>query len=345
MTTQTRVALVGYGYWGNNLARNLHSARNLELVAIADPDPAQRERATHLFPTAAALATFDDVVARDDVDAVVLATPAATHAELAIRALDSGRHVLVEKPLATSVEQGARIVEAAKSASRIAMVGHTFLYSGPVRRLRDLLDAGELGRVQYLYSQRLSLGRIRLDCDALWNFAPHDVAIIMYLLGEQPTEVSASGLSFINQGIDDVCFATLRFPSGIGANIHVSWIDPRKTRLLTIVGDRKMAVYDDVSVDQKIAVHDAGVATTPGMTLGEYSSMGEFQSRTRVGDIHIPHIPPTEPLLVEVEAFGEACATGVPAVSDATHGLQVVAVLEALSESARRHGAPVAIPS
>jgi predicted dehydrogenase len=342
MTATTRVALVGYGYWGVNLARNLHAARNLDLVAIADPDEGQRAKAAHTFPAAAALASFDDVLARDDVEAVVLATPAATHADLAVRVLESGRHVLVEKPLATSVAEGARIVEAAKATGKIATVGHTFLYAEPVRRLRELLTTGELGRVQYLYSQRLSLGKIRLDCDALWNFAPHDVSIVMHLLGEQPVEVAACGFSFINEGIDDVCFATLRFPSGIGANIHVSWIDPRKTRLLTIVGDRKMAVYDDVSVDRKVAIHDAGVATAPP-TLGEYSSLGEFQSRTRVGDIHIPHIAGTEPLLLEVEAFGEACATGVPPVSDATHGLQVVAVLEALSKSARRRGVPVAI--
>jgi predicted dehydrogenase len=341
--TTTRVALAGCGYWGANLARNVHAARNLDLVAVADPDPAQRERVGHAFPGAAVCASLDEVLARDDVDAVVLATPASTHADLAVRALESGRHVLVEKPLATSVAEGARIVEAAKGAGRVAMVGHTFLYSEPVRRLRELLDAGELGRVQYLYSQRLSLGRIRLDCDALWNFAPHDVSIIVHLLGEQPAEVAATGFSFINNGIDDVCFATLRFPSGIGANVHVSWIDPRKTRLLTIVGDRKMAVYDDVSVDRKIAVHDAGVAVSPGATLGEYASMGEFQSRTRVGDIHLPHLPSTEPLLTEVEAFGDACVTGEPPVSDATHGLQVVAVLEALSRSAALRGAPVPV--
>jgi predicted dehydrogenase len=341
--SRTRVALVGYGYWGSNLARNLHAARNLDLVAVADADPAQRARAAHVFPGAAALESFDAVLARDDVEAVVLATPAGTHADLAVRALESGRHVLVEKPLATTVREGARIVDAAKAAGRTAMVGHTFLYSAPVRYLRDLLRDGGLGRVQYLYSQRLSLGRIRLDCDALWNFAPHDVSILLYLLGEHPVEVAANGLSFINKGIDDVCFATLRFPSGIGANIHVSWIDPRKTRLLTVVGDRKMAVYDDVSVDQKIAVHDAGIAITEGASFGAFASMGEFQSRVRVGDIHIPHIPSSEPLLAEVEAFGDACATGVPPVSDAAHGLQVVAVLEALSESARAHGAPVAV--
>lgn len=339
----TRVALVGYGYWGNNLARNLQAAPNIELVAISDADSDQRDRAARAFPGAEVAPDFDALLGRVDVDAVVIATPAGTHAEYAVRALESGRHVLIEKPLATNRRDGVRIVETAEAVQRIAMVGHTFLYSTAVRHLRGLVVSGELGQVQYVYSQRLSLGRIRRDCDALWNFAPHDISILLYLMGERPVEVSAAGFSFINQGIDDVCFASLRFESGTGANIHVSWIDPRKVRLLTVVGDRRMAVYDDVSVDQKIWIHDAGVATTSGGSLGEYASMGEFQSRTRVGGIEIPHLPVTEPLQTEVRAFAEACQTGEPPLTDARHGLVVVSVLAALSESAQAHGAPVKV--
>jgi len=285
----------------------------------------------------------DDLLDRADVDAVILATPASTHAELALAALSAGKHVLVEKPLALTVEDGERIVAAGERAGRIVMVGHTFLYSPPVRRLRRYIDEGELGEVQYIYSQRLSLGRIRRDCNALWNFGPHDISVMLHLTGELPTEVSARGFAFISDDVDDVFFGSMTFSSGIGGNFHVSWIDPRKSRLLTVVGNRKMAIYDDVSVDQKIQLVDAGVALADGRNLGEYESMGEFQWKTRFGDIVIPNVPMTEPLLLEIEAFGNACATGEPPLADGRHGCDVVRILTAAEESARRRGAPVEI--
>jgi predicted dehydrogenase len=223
------------------------------------------------------------------------------------------------------------------------MVGHTFLYSPPVQKLRDYIRNGDLGHVQYLYSQRLSLGRIRTDCNALWNFAPHDVAIMLWLLGEPAVEVSGRGFSFIQSGIEDVCFASIAFESGIGANLHVSWIDPRKTRLMTVVGDQKMVVYNDVSSDQKLWLFDAGVARTESPTLGDYAGMGEFQWRTRAGDIVIPNVAMREPLLAELEAFGESCRTGVPPESDARHGVEVVRVLTAIEESMGQGGAPVKV--
>jgi predicted dehydrogenase len=222
------------------------------------------------------------------------------------------------------------------------MVGHTFLYSAPVTTLRQYVERGELGSVQYLYSQRLSLGRIRRDCNAMWNFAPHDVSIMLHLLQDDVVEVSAKGFSFIQPGIDDVCFASLTFASGVGANIHVSWIDPRKTRLMTVVGDQKMAVYDDASADQKISIVDAGVAGRRD-GFGAYESMGDFQWRTRAGDIVIPHIPMTEPLLAEIQAFGIACSTGEPPITDGHHGAEVVRVLDAIDRSARSGGSPVGL--
>jgi predicted dehydrogenase len=257
--------------------------------------------------------------------------------------LRTGRHVMVEKPLAMTPEDADAIVGVARAGGLVAMVGHTFLYSPPVRRLREYVASGELGRVQYLYSQRLSLGRIRRDCNALWNFGPHDISIMLYLLEDRPTEVTGRGFSFIEAGVDDVCFASLSFESGIGANIHVSWIDPRKTRLLTIVGDRKMAVYNDVSPDQKIWVFDAGVARSSDPTLGEYASMGEFQWRTRAGDILIPSVAMEEPLLLELTAFGESCLTGARPLTSAEHGADVVRVLSAIDTSARAGGAPTKI--
>jgi predicted dehydrogenase len=345
MTTTTPVgtALVGYGYWGRNLARNIDASTTLDLVAVAESDETALAAAAKSFPHAARFARAEDLLDDPRIEAVVIATPAVRHAEFAMAALTSGRHVFVEKPLATSIEDCELLVKLADKHQRTLMVGHTFLYSAPVRRLRRYIDDGELGTVQYLYSQRLSLGRIRRDCNALWNFGPHDISIMMYLLDDRPVEVSARSYSFIGKGVDDVCFASLTFGSGIVGNFQCSWIDPRKVRLVTVVGDRKMAIYDDVSPDQKLQLADAGVALSTSQSMGTFESLGEFQWRTRVGDLLIPHIPMVEPLLVEMDSFGEACRTGRPPLTDGAHGRDVVRILTALDESAGRRGAPVGL--
>lgn len=335
------VAVVGYGYWGANLARNVAVAPTTRLVGVVEPVDAARDQAARSYPPVSTWSTLDDALADDRVEAIVLSTPASTHASLAGRAFDAGRHVMVEKPLANTIEEAEELVARASAAGRTLMVGHTFLYSPPVERLKEWISKGELGTVQYLYSQRLSLGRIRRDCNALWNFAPHDIAIMMFVLGQRPVEVTAKGFSFIAPGVDDVAFASLTFESGVGANLHVSWIDPRKTRLMTVVGDEKMAIYNDVSVDQPLWLVDAGVARNKD--LGEYVSMGDFQWRTRAGDIVIPRVAMTEPLLNEITAFGEACQTGVEPVASGRHGVDVVRVLTAIDESARGNGRPVEV--
>ena len=341
MTETIGVALVGYGYWGANLARNIRSCGTLHLVGIVDAAPAQRDAAALAHPGVSTWTALTEALDDERVQAVVIAAPAAAHAELALASLEAGRHVMVEKPLALVPADAQRIIDVSDERGLIAMVGHTFLYSPPVWALKRYIDAGDLGNVQYLYSQRLSLGRIRRDCNALWNFAPHDVAIMLYLTGERPVEVSGTSMTMIDPAIPDVFFAGLQFPSGVGAHLHVSWIDPRKTRLMTIVGDQKMAVYDDVSADQKISIVDAGVARNKD--FGEYESLGDFQWRTRAGDILIPKVDLSEPLRNEMRAFGEACATGVAPVADARHGADVVKVLVAIDESARQNGAPVGI--
>lgn len=343
MSTPVATALVGYGYWGANLARNLAAASTVQLIGVADADEDRRAAARGNFAGVETYSGLDEVLSDSSVEAVVLATPAAFHASMAVAVLRSGRHVMVEKPLALDPVEAQKVADEAERSGLVAMVGHTFLYSPPVQRLRGYITEGDLGDVQYLYSQRLSLGRIRRDCNALWNFAPHDVSIMLYLLDETPVEVSARGFSFIEPGIDDVCFASLQFASGIGANLHVSWIDPRKTRLMTVVGDRKMAVYNDVSADQKIWIFDAGVARSENPSLGEYASMGEFQWRTRAGDIIIPHISMVEPLLAEMETFGRCCRTGERPPTDALHGVSVVRVLDAIDQSTRKGGTPVAL--
>lgn len=337
------VGVVGYGYWGANLARNVAASATTRLVGVAETSEAGRARAGAAHAGAATWGSLAEVLDDPAVEAVVLATPAHTHHRLALDVLASGRHVLVEKPLAMTAAGAAELVDVAAGLGLTLMVGHTFLYSAPVRRLRQLVAGGDLGRVQYLSSQRLSLGRIRTDCDSLWNFAPHDLSIMCHLLGTYPVSVSASGFDFVQPGIADVCFGTLRFPGGEGAGLQVSWIDPRKTRLLTVVGDEKMAIFNDVSSDQKLWIVDAGVARE--RSLGGYASLGEFQVKTRAGDIVIPHIPFQEPLLVELEAFGRACLTGEAPLTDGRHGLGIVRVLEAMTASMAAGGAPVDVAS
>lgn len=341
MTDRVGVALVGYGYWGANLARNIRAVAGLELIGVADEQEGQRHAAVAAYPGIATWSSLEAALADTRVQAVVIAAPAAMHADLGRVALEGGRHVLIEKPFTTDPATARSLARTAEESGLVAMVGHTFLYSPPVWRLKEYLSSGLLGTPQYLYSQRLSLGRVRRDCNALWNFAPHDISIILYLLDELPTEVSATSIAMIDPAVPDVFFAKLQFPSGIGAHIHVSWLDPRKTRLLTVVGDEKMAVYDDVSVDRKLAVYDVGVARQEG--LGKYESLGDFQWRTRAGDILIPHIEMSEPLRNEIDAFARACLGEGPPPSDGWEGVHVVQVLEAIDRSAADRGTPVAL--
>lgn len=336
------VAVVGYGYWGVNLTRNVAVAATTELVGVVDPGADRRDLAHSNHAGIQTWESIHDALDDDRVQAVVIATPASTHVELALAAMERGRDILVEKPLAETSADAAKLRDVAADNGLVLMVGHTFLYSPAVLRLKELVDEGDLGAVQYLYSQRLSLGRIRRDCNALWNFAPHDVSIMLHLLEEPVVEVTAKGFSFIEPGIDDVCFASLTFESGIGANLHVSWIDPRKTRLTTVVGDEKMAIYNDVSVDQPLWLVDSGVAKD--RDLGEYESMSDFQWRTRSGDIVIPRIEMTEPLKNEITAFGEACLSRTAPRTDGDHGLEVVRVLEAIDRSAHANGRPMEVP-
>lgn len=342
MNPPTGVALVGFGYWGANLARNIRAVDDLELIGVVDQQGSQRDAAAESHPGIETWSELRHALGDERVGAVVIAAPAAQHAELALEALESGRHVLVEKPLATDPSDARSIAKVADDAGLTAMVGHTFLYSPPVWRLKEYVTSGELGKPQYLYSQRLSLGRVRRDCNALWNFAPHDISIILHLLDERPSEVSGTSMSMIDPNLPDVFFAKLQFPSGVGAHLHVSWVDPRKTRLMTVVGDRKMAVYDDVSVDQKLSIVDAGVARSSD--LGEYVSLGDFQWRTRAGDILIPRIEMTEPLRNEMQAFADACRTGERPVADGWHGVDVVEILSAIDRSAAEGGSPVGLP-
>lgn len=337
MSEPLRTGVVGFGYWGANQARNVADSSQTHLAAVVDRAAERRALAGARHPATPLYADLATAVEQADLEALVVATPAGTHAEVATAALEHGLHVLVEKPLAMSAQQAEQLVALAERRERHLMVGHTFLYASPVRHLRSVIDAGELGDVRYLTFQRLSLGTIRPDCDVLWNLAPHDVSIALYLLGQPPVEASATGFSFLQPGIDDVAFGSLRFADDVGAGLQFSWLDPLKVRRLTVVGTEKMAVYDDVSPDRKIEIFDAGVVDP------EFSSLAEWQWQTRAGDIVTRKIDMWEPLRLQIDSFAELCRDGTPVPSDGAHGVAVVRVLEALSESMRSRGAPVPI--
>ena len=330
-----RIGLAGVGYWGSKLARVVDEASGCTLAAICDADPERLAGTAERYRDVAAHGSLDELVSSDDLDAVVLATPASAHAAHVQAALAAGKHVLVEKPLALSVADCEGLCEQATASGLTLMVGHTFVYSEPVRILRRLIDDGELGRVLYVYAHRLNLGVIREDLNALWNFGPHDVSILLYLLERMPTRVSAHEFSLLNREIEDVVFLVLEFPDGIVAHVHESWLDPRKIRQLTVVGDRKMVVYDDTDVETPLRIYDKGVTLPKETPFYREAGFGEFRLETRTGDMIAPRVESREPLRVEVEHFVECVATGARPETDARHGRDVVAILAAADQSAR----------
>jgi len=319
-----RVGVVGLGYWGPNLARNLAAIAGCELRWLCDSDAAAREKLARSFPGARSTGELQDLLDDDELDAVVLATPVPTHAELAIRVAQAGKHCFVEKPLATMVADAQAAVAAAEAAGKILMVGHLLEYHPAVARLKALIDEDELGPLYYLYGNRLNLGVLRANENALWSLGAHDVSVVLHLIGEEPEECLAHGASYVREGIQDVVFCYLRFPSGIVAHLHLSWLDPHKERRLTVVGARRMATFDDMIADGKLAVYDKGF-DEDSRSWGEYI--------TRSGEMFSPRIPNAEPLRLECEHFVECVREGTTPRSDGHSGLRVVRVLERLQQS------------
>jgi predicted dehydrogenase len=318
------VGVVGLGYWGPNLARNFDALPGCELRWCCDIDPATRESFAPRFPDARFTGELDELLGDPQVDAVALATPVATHAGLARRVLEAGKHCFVEKPLAQSTADAERAVEAAREAGRILMVGHLLEYHPGVRRLKELADSGTLGDIRYIYGHRLNLGKLREDENALWSLGAHDVSVVLALAGEEPHEVEARGESYMRPDVEDVVFCFLRFPSGLAAHLHLSWLDPHKARRFTVVGSRQMATFDDMELERKVTVYDKGFDESAS-TYGEYI--------TRSGDVWSPRVDNVEPLRVECEHFLGCLREGRPPLSDGESGVRVVRVLEALQRS------------
>src|SRR3954462_14268922 len=285
-----RIGVVGLGYWGPNLARNFDRLPDAELAWICDASEDARARWSREFPSARATAELDDLLSDEAVKTVAIVANIASHTDLAERALDAGKHCFVEKTLAQSVAEAERVVEAAERAGRVLMVGHLLEYHPGVEKLKDLVATGELGDIRYIYGNRLNLGKLRADENALWSLGAHDVSVLLHLADEEPFECRAVGESYMREGVEDVVFCYLRFPSGLAAHLHLSWLDPHKERRFTVVGAKRMATFDDMDLERKVTIYDKSYAESA-------SSYGEYI--TRSGDIRSPAIGNREPLRLE----------------------------------------------
>jgi predicted dehydrogenase len=323
----TTVGLIGYGYWGPNLLRNYMELPGADVKWVCDTRADRLELAKSRYPAINPTDTLDALLNDPDVDAVVIATPISTHHALTMQALRSGKHVFVEKPMATTVAECSEMRTAASERGLTLMIGHTFVFSPPVRAVKRLIDAGELGEVYFITSSRVNLGLHQKDVSVVWDLAPHDLSILEYWLGATPISVQAMGRSCINNGIPDVAFLNLRYASGIVVEVQVSWLSPVKLRRTMVVGSKKMLMYDDTESVEKVKVYDHGV------DFEDPTTFGEFHLSYRTGDIVSPKLDTAEPLKVEAQHFIDSIASGAAPITDGHAGRGVVAVLEAAQRS------------
>lgn len=332
-----RVGVVGCGYWGPKLARNFHALPETELVAVADPDPERREHMARTYPGVRAVADLDALLALSP-EAVAIATPVSTHAALACRALEAGCHVLVEKPLARSSEEARGLVREAAERGRVLMVGHTFVYNPAVELLARLVADGEVGRPYYLTATRVNLGIHQPDVNVIWDLAPHDLSILDRVIGAAPRALRAVARTYAGTGQEDVAWLHLEYANGVTATLHLSWLAPQKIRRVTVIGDRRMIVYDDVAALDKVSIYDRGVDAPP-----HTDSYGEFQLSYRYGDVKVPRIDWVEPLRAECAHFADCVRAGRRPRSDGEAGLEVVGILEAADRSLAAGGERVLV--
>ncbi len=329
-----QLGVIGAGHWGPNHVRVFSEQARARVLSCADLNPSRLERVRLRFPQVRTTVRYQEMLQDPAVDAVVIATPTVTHANLVGEALRAGKHVLVEKPLCRSLDEAAGLEALARATNRVLMVGHVYLHNDAVLALARLVSDGVLGRIHYLHSERTNLGPVRGDVNALYDLGSHDVSIFNYLLQTVPGEVSATGSCISQPAIDDVCFATLRYPAGTLAHVHASWLNPRKVRAMTVVGDRKMAFWDDVDPEDTLRVYDKGFEEPPN-----YDSFGAFQYLLRNADVHLPRIDRNEPLANQADAFVRAVLDGAAVLSGVREALATVAVLEAAAHSLRAGGA------
>lgn len=334
-----KVGLIGCGAWGKNLLRNFANLPGCVLLSCCDEDAKQLEKLSLSYPAVEFTSNSQEIIGNTNLDAVVIATPPASHFSLCKAAVAADKDVFVEKPLVLNTKEGEELVELAEKKNKVLMVGHIMEYHAATLKLKEYVDQGELGKIYYLYSTRVNLGKVRDIENALWSFAPHDISMILFLLDKSPSSVTATGQCYLqkDKGVEDVVFMNMQFQDGTMAHVHVSWLDPHKERRLTVVGDKKMAVFDDTRSAEKIWIYDKGVDTKQ-----DYSTYGEYLS-LRFGDVLIPQIPSTEPLKTECQHFIDCVQNRKTPRSDGRDGLRVSKVLDAAQRSLKMGGAPVKV--
>ncbi len=339
ITTPIGIAVVGYGYWGPNLVRNITERGEFRFAGLCERDPKRAREFSRRYPTSLVEAQFDALLVDRSVQAVSIATPPRTHYDLARRALEAGKHVMVEKPLATTVAQAEELMAIAHDVERVLMPGHTFVYSPPVNKVRELIHGGELGDVYFVTSSRMNLGLYQAD-GVISDLAPHDLSILLYWLGRPMTHIAVSGQSIFQDGVPETAFLTVTFEGGTTANVQISWLAPRKMRQMVVVGSKRMVQYEDTSSDESVRIYDRGL----DVSLGEApATFGEYRLTYRTGDIVVPRIEAAEPLGLELADFARAIRTGEEPRSHCRLGLEVVRALEAAHVSMCRGGDPVAL--
>ena len=331
------LGIIGIGDWGKNLLRNFYNLGGGRLTLACDLDAKRRETAEKAYPGLKTTDSYDDLINDSSIGAIVIGTPPSSHFELAMKAIEADKDVFVEKPLVLTVEEGEKLVAEAERRKRIIMVGHIMVYHPAVLYLKDLIDSGELGEIYYMYASRVNLGKVRSIENAWWSFAPHDISIILYLLQATPVRVSSTGSAYLQPGIEDVVFTTLDFADGKMANIHVSWLDPHKDRKLTVVGSKKMVVFDDTAASEKIRIYDKGADKKE-----DYTTYAEYLT-LRTGDIVIPKVPGGEPLAEECRHFLHCIDTRETPRSDGREGLNTLKVLNSAQQSLERGGTPIEV--
>ncbi len=336
-----RIGVIGCGQWGPNHIRIFNSMRRSCVSMVADVDPERLGAIESAYPETVLTGRFEDILNHPDVDAVVVSTPTRTHHEIVQAALDAGKHVLCEKPLCTHADEGAELSALAAARGLVLMVGHVFLFNAGVRAVKSFLVEGELGAMCYLTATRTNLGPVRQDVNVVYDLASHDISIFNYLLEASPVEVSAVGLSTLSASIQDVAFISLKYPGGVLGNIHVSWLDPKKVRQMTIVGDRRMATWDDLGTLGPVALYDKGIVKE----AVRYRTFGEFQLLAREGDITIPKIKMAEPLKTQGEHFLDCLEGEASCASDGNTAVEIIKVLEAIDASLADSGRPVQLSS
>ena len=346
MTASLRLGLIGYGYWGPNLARTIAQGERTELAAVCDLSPAARARAANRYPHLPTISDYRQLMEDKTIDGIVVALPMQLHASCALQALNHGKHVLVEKPLAMTVADCDELIAAAEERELTLMVGHTFIFNGGVRRAKEYLECGEIGNAYYVSMRRTNLGIVRNDGNAMWSLAPHDLSILKYWLGLEPLRVVATGAAHLQEGIEDVVFMSVTFDGGVVGHIHASWLEPHKIRDATIVGSQKMLVYDDTDPETKLRLYDKGIdkrvvegaEATP--TLGRYETFERFQMIARAGDVLLPKLELDEPLAQQLDHFARVIAGETELLADGYDGRWVVSILEAAQRSLERDGEP-----